>query len=173
MKSCANYYGVFGLLCHLSNQNSNFYFDELGRFKKANVNNESLIVNNSIALEKKILPKKVLYYLYAVEKELTKFYSKAESLILKLFETFPFLYHKVESINDAERNQTHVYMTVVQRFSVPYNAQATTTMNCVLDNPNVYNSDYGPKTVFVKLVDNKRALSNLVHEFACFSSTKP
>jgi len=108
--------------------------------------------------------KKRLKITYSKAASIQKNHAKTHALIEMLRLIDPELYYEINSIKDSEGNETDVYVKVVDNLGPII--EGTTNLGHSLDNPNVYNSEYGDHTVSVRIarVNPRTDLLNLVHE---------
>ncbi|WP_157637874.1 hypothetical protein [Flexithrix dorotheae] len=99
-------------------------------------------------------------------KRLKQLHHKTEKLIDALNTIHPILFLQIDNIKDKEENITDVYIKAVDVSFFKGKFWGITNLNQSKDNPHVYTSAYGDKTVCVSVVYKflEQALAFLVHE---------
>jgi len=122
-------------------------------------------------LKKKETDKKKLKVLSKWLKEANKLSNKIKhyhQLTQELLENFraidPDLFYEINTIEDREGNETHVYVKLVEKLKPPL--LGATNFDYAYDNLNIHRSEYGEYSVSVKIAYSsyKENLKILAHE---------
>lgn len=86
--------------------------------------------------------------------------------LLDQFKTIaPELYHEIDTITDRAGHGVSVFVTFVPETEMQPGASGTTNVGHIAGNKNVYLSQYGPRSVSVKIAYVKKSMFLLAHEF--------
>ena len=77
----------------------------------------------------------------------------------------PSLYTEIDTIKDCTGKTVTVYVKFAPESEMQQGAAGTTNIACLEKDKNVYQSEFGPSTVSVKIASVKKSLLLLAHEF--------
>ncbi len=139
-------------------------YDNLLKAAQIKMDNLHAIANEDLNNEQRIRLKKWLKVVHKMEKKLRKNQTITQALIDKFRRIDPDLYHEINTIQDAEGNETDVYIKVVDNLGP--GLEGATNVAHSTDNPHVYSSEYGDYSVSVGIATMNpiRTLRTLVHE---------
>ncbi|MCK5101693.1 MAG: hypothetical protein KAR17_02720 [Cyclobacteriaceae bacterium] len=143
----------------------NGYSKELKGVQSAITNLEILIRDPELPKWKRHVLKKKIRDLVLRKQNCSEYYFKTQSLIDRLKQCDPVLYNEIATIVDAQGNLIDVYVSIVSPVVLPQGVCATTNLNCCKENKQIYVSEFGLKTVCVRIRESRKDLFNLVHEF--------
>ena len=125
---------------------------------------EELLEDSSLTKKKRKQLEKQIFDLSTRERVCLTFFTKTEKLVGNLWEILPELYNKIDTIVDELEKKKDVYIKVVERTSLPHGASGVTNVDCSSNSNHIYTSEYGQKTVSVRIADKRQVLLYLVHE---------
>jgi len=101
---------------------------------------------------------------HAIAEKFQENHTKTQALIENLRMVDPELFDEINTIQDLEGNETHIYVKVVE--DLASGIYGVTNLNQSVENQHVYNSEYGDYTVSVRVIHAHPvwALWILVHE---------
>ncbi len=102
--------------------------------------------------------------IYKLE-EYIAYFELTEKLIEQFRTIAPALYLEIDTLNDPTGQRVTVYVKFVPEKEMQLAADGTTNIDQCNDDKNVYQSEYGPRTVLIKIASVARSLSLLAHEF--------
>ncbi len=143
----------------------NGYTNELKKAEMALKNLNALTQDTTLSRKKKNLLKRKIREISIRKKRCTNYYQRTEALLLLLTKREPDLFFEIDNIMDAEGNLVDVYVRVVGDNVFSNGVVATTNLACDKGNPNIYVSEFGPKSVSVHIYKYGNPLMNLIHEF--------
>lgn len=153
----------FGMYQHSYAEIRNGY-DNLLKAAQIKMDNLHAIANEDLNNEQRKRLKKWLKAVHKIAKKLRENQTITQALIEKFRTIDPDLYHDINTIHNAEGNETDVYIKVVEYLGP--GLEGATNVAHSTDNPHVYTSEYGDHSVSVKIADMNpiRTLRTLVHE---------
>jgi hypothetical protein len=83
------------------------------------------------------------------------YFELTEELLIQFRTIAPEMYNEIDIIKDCRGGNVFVYVKFVSQNRMRQVAAATTNMACLEGDKNVYYSEYGPNTVFVKIASVK------------------
>ena len=143
----------------------NGYSKELKGIQSAITNLEILNQESDRPQWERDILKRKIRNLVSREKNCSEYYIKSQSVIDRLKQHDPVIYNEIDKIVDSQSNKIDVYVSIVSASELPEGVFATTNLNCSKGNPGIYVSEFGLKTVCVRIREGRKDLLNLVHEF--------
>lgn len=139
-----------------------------GYARQMNAAKASLEVCKSLLLEDVILApgkRKTIQSRINNLVEYVAYYELTERLLKQLKEIAPDLYNEIDNIRDANGQVTDVYVMFIPEKEATVEAWGITGIAQVAHDANTYCSEFGERTVSVKVWDVSQALLVLSHEF--------
>jgi hypothetical protein len=93
------------------------------------------------------------------------YFELTEELLRQFKNIAPEMYNEMSSLTDITGQSVTVFVKFVPESETMRGAAGTTNIACTEGNKNVYQSEYGPHTVSVKIASVTKSLILLAHEF--------
>ena len=93
------------------------------------------------------------------------YFELTEELLVQFKTIAPSLYNEIDSIRDRTGQAVTIYVKFVSEKEMQQGAAGTTNITHLENDKNVYESEYGPNSVSIKIASVKKALLLLAHEF--------
>jgi hypothetical protein len=93
------------------------------------------------------------------------YFELTEQLLDQFRAISPRLYDEIDTIKNRAGQSVDVYVRFVAERNMPLNTAGTTNLGCLETNSDIYQSEYGPNTVSVKIASLPRSILLLAHEF--------
>ena len=97
--------------------------------------------------------------------EYITYFELTEELLEQFRSIAPGLYNEVDTIKDCTGRKVNVFVRFVSENEMQRGAAGTTNLDHLPNDKNIYQSEYGPYTVSIKIASMKRSLFLLAHEF--------
>lgn len=96
--------------------------------------------------------------------EFVTYHELTEQLLWQFRLIAPDLYNRVDSVRSRDGRQITVYVRFVSEKDMQHGAHGTTNIGHVVNDPDLYNSEFGPASVSIKIASVNRSLVLLAHE---------
>jgi hypothetical protein len=97
--------------------------------------------------------------------EYISYFELTETLLHQFKEIAPDMYDEIDALKDNSGQPVTVFVRFVSELEMQRGAAGTTNLNHIDDDRNIYQSEYGIRTVSVKIASVSKALTLLAHEF--------
>ena len=97
--------------------------------------------------------------------EYISYFELTETLLHQFKDIAPEMYDEIDALNDNTGQPVIVFVRFVSELEMQRGAAGTTNLNHIENDRNIYQSEYGIRTVSVKIASVTKALTLLAHEF--------
>lgn len=97
--------------------------------------------------------------------EYISYYELTETLLHQFKDIAPAMYDEIDNLKDKTGQPVIVFVKFVPEEVMQHGAAGTTNLDHLANDSNIYQSEYGPHTVSVKIASVTKALILLAHEF--------
>ena len=97
--------------------------------------------------------------------EYITYFELTEELLIQFKIIDPEMYNEMDSIKDYTGHPVVVFVKFVPEIEMQHGAAGTTNLNQSENNKNIYHSEFGVRTVSIKIASVTKSLLLLAHEF--------
>lgn len=97
--------------------------------------------------------------------EYISYYELTETLLHQFRDIAPAMYDDIDALKDRTGQPVTIFVRFVPEEEMQRGAAGTTNLDHLVTDNNIYQSEYGPRTVSVKIASVTKALILLAHEF--------
>lgn len=97
--------------------------------------------------------------------EYISYYELTETLLHQFREIAPEIYDEIEVLKDGSGQSVTVFVKFVSELEMQHGAAGTTNLNHIETDKSIYLSEYGLRTVSIKIASVTKSLTLLAHEF--------
>lgn len=97
--------------------------------------------------------------------EYITYFELTEELLIQFKAVDPEMYNEMDNIKDYTGHPVVVFVKFVPEIEMQHGAAGTTNLNHTEDNNNIYYSEFGERTVSIKIASVTKSLVLLAHEF--------